>query len=214
MDVARAPHSTPREEAAALAQQRIMESVAELLRQGEAAVTYDLVSRMSGVPQRTVYRYFEDKDALLGAFWRWVNARLEMPALPTTPDEIVEHIPLLFAAFDRDEALVRAMLHDPYGRTVRMAHAEARREKFRAALRPILGSVTARVGRQLLASITALCSASGWESMKDHWGLSGAAAAEAAQWAVRALLDAAMVSDGVSDARPRAPERRARRKSR
>jgi AcrR family transcriptional regulator len=182
---------TPRQELTELTQSRIMEALALLLRRGSDDVTFDLVSRESGVPQRTVYRYFENKEALFGAFWRWVNESIDMPALPSTPSGVVDHIPALYAAFDRDEPLVRAMLHNPYGRAVRLAHAEARQQKFRLALRPALEALPPEAGRNLLASVTVLCSAVGWETMKDNWKLSGPSAAEAAQWAVRTLIEAA-----------------------
>lgn len=167
---------------------RVMEGLAALLRNGQGEVTFDLVARESGVPVRTVYRYFESKEALFDSFWRWLNEFIEMPALPATPDEVVSHIPDLFAAFDRDEPLIRAMLHNPYGRAVRIAHAEARRDKFSTALQPLIDNLPEETARRLLASVTALCSASGWESMKDNWNLSGTEAAAAAQWAVRALI--------------------------
>jgi len=185
------PRQSPREELASLTEARVMAALAAILRRGGEDVTFDLVSRESGVPARTLYRYFENREALFGAFWRWVNESIEMPAVPTTPEEVVGHIPALFAAFDRDEALIRAMLHNPYGRAVRLAHAEARRAKFSLALRGILEALPADSRRNLLASVTALCSAAGWETMRDNWRLGGASAARAAEWAVRALLDAA-----------------------
>lgn len=80
------------------------------------------------------------------------------------------------------------MLHHPLGRDARLAHAAARREKFAEALRNVSMGMPAGETRCLLAAVTALCSASGWETMKDNWGLSGSAAAEAAQWAVHALI--------------------------
>lgn len=175
-----------------------MEGIAALLRNGVTDVTFDLVARESGVPQRTLYRYFENKEALFGAFWRWTNAAIDMPATPKSPQEVVEHIPALFAAFNRDEPLVRAMLHNPYGRAVRLAHAEARRNKFAEAFREVTESLPDDAGRRLLASVTALCSASGWETMKDNWELSGEAAADAAQWAVSALIDEARKPPAVS----------------
>jgi AcrR family transcriptional regulator len=92
---------SPRAELAAMTESRIMEGVASLLRRG-SDVTFDLVARESGVPQRTLYRYLENREALFGAFWGWVNELIEMPALPTTPEEVISHIPALFAAFDRD----------------------------------------------------------------------------------------------------------------
>jgi AcrR family transcriptional regulator len=173
-----------------------MEALAVLLRGGSEDVTFDFVSRESGVPQRTVYRYFENKEVLFDAFWRWVNASIDIPPTPTTPEELVDHIPALFAAFDRDEPLVRAMLHNPYGRAVRLAQAEARQEKFRLALDRIVAPLPPEDRRNLLASVTVLCSATGWEMMKDTWRLSGVSAAEAAQWAIRNLIGAATTSPG------------------
>ncbi len=173
-----------------MTEQRIMEGVASLLRRG-SDVTFDLLARESGVPQRTLYRYFENRETLFGAFWRWVNELIEMPAPPTTPEEVISHVPQLYAAFDRDEALVRAMLHDPHGRAVRVANADARRHKFSEALKPLVDMLPETDATRLLASVTVLCSAAGWESMKDNWQLSGTAAGEAAQWAVAALIDEA-----------------------
>ncbi|MCH4545968.1 TetR/AcrR family transcriptional regulator [Rhizobium sp. WYCCWR 11279] len=183
------PRPTAREELATITQDRIMEGLAALLRAGSDEVTFDLVARQSGVPQRTLYRYFANKETLLGAFWHWVNALISVPALPASPEQVVAHIPELFSAFDRDEPLVRAMLHNPHGRAVRLAHAKARREKFSIALRDVTGTIPSEDAQHLLAAVTALCSASGWESMKDNWSLSGAEAAKAAQWAVQALID-------------------------
>lgn len=187
-----------REDLASLTQQRVMEALAALLRSGGDEVTFDLVARESGVALRTLFRHFENKEALFGAFWRWVNDVIEMPALPTSPEEVVAHIPDLFAAFDRDEPLVRAMLHNPYGRAVRLTHAEARREKFGNALQEVAHRLSKQDAQHLLAAVTVLCSASGWESMKDNWGLSGAAAAKAAQWAVQSLIEDARRISGKS----------------
>lgn len=186
---------SPRETLAAATQQRIMEGLAALLRGGSNDVTFDLVARESGVPQRTLYRHFVNKETLFSAFWRWVNELIEVPALPASPEEVVAHIPDLFAAFDRDEPLVLAMLHHPHGRAVRLAHAEARRAKFAGALQEITEKLPEETARQFLAAVTTLCSASGWESMKDNWGLSGPRSAKAAQWAVQALINEAQGGD-------------------
>lgn len=175
----------------AVTHEKIMEGLAALLRGGEQEITFDLLARVSGVPVRTVYRYFENKEALFAAFWTWVNQAIEMPPPPADAEEILLHIPMLFAAFDRDEALVRAMMHNPHGRDARARNAEARRTKFAVALAAVLDPLAEGTRQNLLATVTVLCSASGWESMKDNWRLSGTAAAEAAQWAVKALLDEA-----------------------
>ena len=184
---------SPRAELAQLTRARVLDAMAEILRRGGEA-TFDQIARESRIPQRTLYRHFENKEALFAAFWVWVNNAIEMPPIPRTPDAVVSHIPALFAAFDRDEALVRAMMHAPHGRAVRLANAEARRAKFREALAPVLGPLGTAMSTRLLASITAICSASGWETMKDNWQLSGAEAADAAQWAVNSLIESARIA--------------------
>ncbi|UVK38583.1 TetR/AcrR family transcriptional regulator [Mesorhizobium sp. AR10] len=207
MNTTSSSRPSPREELAAMTEERILEGVAALLRRGEE-VTFDLAARESGVPQRTLYRYFENKEALFCAFWQWTNRQIEMPAPPTTPAEVVSHILGLYAAFDRDEPLVRAMLHNPYGRAVRLAHAEARRKKFTEALREVIAPLPETAATRVLATITVIASATGWETMKDNWQLSGNAAAEAAQWAAETLIDDARKQACVSLRDARAEERR------
>jgi AcrR family transcriptional regulator len=187
---------SPREELAVMTESRIMEGVAALLRRG-SDVTFDLVAKESGVPQRTLYRYFENREVLFSTFWRWVNKLIDVPPLPTSPEEVVSHVAALFEAFDRDEALVRAMMHDPHGRAVRAANSDARRKKFSEALKPVIDGLPQAEATHLLAAVTVLCSATGWESMKDNWQLSGASAAEATQRAVKALIEDAQGRGGI-----------------
>jgi AcrR family transcriptional regulator len=185
-----APRRSAREDVAAATQERLMAGVADLLR-ASSEVTYDTLAAQAGVPLRTLYRYYPSKEQLFASFWPWMNTRIDVPSRPETPAELVDHIPALFAAFDRDEPLIRAMLHHPQGRLARLDNAAGRREKFSAALHDITKDLSPVAAKRLLASVTALCSASGWETMKDNWGLSGPAAAEAARWAVTALIDGA-----------------------
>jgi AcrR family transcriptional regulator len=179
-----------RQELAANTQERVMTAVAAILRSG-SDVTFDAVSQEAGIPIRTLYRHFPSREELFTAFWPWMNERIAMPARPKSADDVVAHIPELYAAFDRDEPLIRAMLHTPYGRSIRNANAAARREKFTLALAEVTAGQTAYETLKLLAGVTTICSAAGWESMKDNWGLSGPAAADAAQWAVTALINEA-----------------------
>jgi AcrR family transcriptional regulator len=179
-----------RQELATATRERTMTALAKILRSG-TDVTFDAVAREAAVPIRTLYRHFPSKEELFATFWPWMNERIEMPSRPKTVDEMIGHIPQLYAAFDRDEPLVRAMLHSPHGRQIRNATAAARRDKFSTALTEVTSGLTAYETLKLLAGITAICSAAGWESMKDNWGLSGPAAADAAQWAVTALINEA-----------------------
>jgi AcrR family transcriptional regulator len=190
MSTASGIRQSVRDELATATRERTMLALASIIRAG-ADVTFDAIGREAAVPLRTLYRHFPSKEELFAAFWPWMNQRIEMPSRPKTPEEVVSHIPELYAAFDRDEPLVRAMLHSPHGRDIRQAHAAARREKFATALQEVTANLTGYDTLKLLASVTTVCSAAGWESMKDNWGLTGPAAADAAQWAVTALINEA-----------------------
>jgi hypothetical protein len=138
---------------------------------------------------RTLYRHYPTRTALLEALWSWVNARLGMPPQPRSAREYVAQVALLFDAFEQDEVLVRAMLHDPNGRAARLRQVEARRKRARLALGRELSHLKGGERDKVLAAAQLLSSAAAWESMKDNWNLSGAQAASASQGAIGALLD-------------------------
>ena len=54
---------------------RVLEGVAALLERGEA-LTFAAVASAAGIPERTVYRHFPTREALLGALYEWANARV------------------------------------------------------------------------------------------------------------------------------------------
>jgi AcrR family transcriptional regulator len=184
------PNATVRADVASLTQGRIMHGLAGLLTAG-TEVTFRSLAEASGVPERTLYRYYPSKDALLAAFWIWLNDRLGMPAPPRSPAELITSIATIFSAFASGEPLIRAMLHDPHGRATRLAHAEARRQRLYTALAPVLAPLETSARKRLIASIQALISAAGWETMRDYAGLTSEEAADAAQWAVATLIAAA-----------------------
>lgn len=180
---------SPRADLAALTETRVMQGVAALFGSGVGDFTYRSLAAASGVPERTIYRYYPTKEAVFAAFWVWLRGeRLGLPPPARTLDELFARLPVAFAAFDRSEPLIRAMLHDPHGRATRLTHAEARRAELRAVLAGVLAALDPAARTRLLASVQLLFSAAGWETMKDYWGLSGAAAADAACWAVAALI--------------------------
>ena len=165
-----------------------MRAVADIIESGRTEITFRAVSDASGIPERTIYRRYETKEAVLGAFWNWVNEQIGMPAPPRSTSELVEQIRAVFSAFEAGEPLVRAMLHDPQGKIIRLSGAKERRAKFRDSLEEVLGGLKPVDQRRLLASTQVLLSAAGWETMKDYWDLTSDEAADAAQWAISTLI--------------------------
>jgi AcrR family transcriptional regulator len=202
------PNATALADLASLTQGRIMHGLAQMLTAG-TEMTFRNLAQVSGVAERTLYRYYPNKEALLASFWIWLNDRLGMPPAPRTPQELVDGITTIFAAFASSEPLIRAMLHDPHGRATRLAHAGARRHCLRTALEPVLAPLDAAARRRLLASVQVLISAAGWETMRDYSGLRSEEAADAAQWAVAALIAAARPAPrSLSVRRARSPVRK------
>ena len=155
---------------------------------GAEDITFDAVSRASGVPLRTVYRHFPNRAALRDAFWGWLNDAIEVPDPPRTPADLPAYGRALFAAFDRQAALVRAFIHTAAGRDIRSAGTAARQEKFRRALAPLLADLSPETGHALLAAVMSLCSASGWENMR---AIGEAEAGDVVAWSLAALVDSA-----------------------
>jgi AcrR family transcriptional regulator/quercetin dioxygenase-like cupin family protein len=156
--------------------------------------TLDAIAQQAGLERRTVFRHFKTKEALLQAFWVWINDRITPRTLPTSLDELIAAPKETFARFDDEEGVIRASLHTPTGRAMRMTAVPARREAFRAALREATHGAPAEDGRRLETIVHLLYSASAWETMRDYAGVSGAQAGDAASWALRILVDVVRAS--------------------
>ena len=86
-------------------------------------------------------------------------------------------------------APLRAALLTAEGRAMRMSVQAEREAGFRRALAGATAGLTPKERQRVLAVIQLLYSGYAWLSMRDHWGLDGKEAGEAALWAVRTLLE-------------------------
>lgn len=171
--------------------ERILQSVAAWLQlDPPAPFTLDAVARQAGVERRTVFRHFETKEALIQAFWSWINERVTPRTLPNSLEELITAPRETFARFDDEEGVIRASLHTPTGRAMRMTAVPARRETFRAVLHEATRGLSAADRQRLEMIVHLLYSASAWETMRDYAGVDGAQAGDAASWALGILIDA------------------------
>src|SRR5689334_12738480 len=75
-------HPNARERQREETREQILRAVARQLEAGQMDdLSFAEVARDAGVGERTVYRHFPTKEALLGAFWSWMQtqAQLERP---------------------------------------------------------------------------------------------------------------------------------------
>jgi AcrR family transcriptional regulator len=185
-------YSSPLRQARALeTRERILAAVAAHMRRDQHAdFTLDTIARDAGVERRTLFRHFATREALLEAFWVWINERVTARTLPASLDELLAAPRETFARFDDEDLVIRASLHTQAGRAMRMAAIPARRQAFRDALHDATRGASAADRRRLEAAAHALYSASAWEAMRDYAGITGAEAGDAAAWALAILVDA------------------------
>jgi len=190
MNVESRPYRSPVRQAQAEATRvQIMEAVARRMEAGDEELSFASVASAAGIQERTVYRHFANKDALLGGFWRWVNERYPGGGTPRTEEELKRGPVEVFRDFDKRAALVRAMLSTPQGREVRLRDLEARQAAYREALSGVTEGMDDPAERRLCAVVQLLYSASAWQSMRDYWGLEGDEAGQACAWALTTLIE-------------------------
>jgi AcrR family transcriptional regulator len=146
------------------------------------------VARAAGITERTVYRHFETRDALLEATWKMVNDSIGIRSFPATAEELVALPQIVFPAFERKADVIRAMLASPQGRELRLRVNKERQAAIRAAVRDARPKLREPAFTRLCAAVQLLYSASGWATMRDYWGLEGAEAGRAASEAIATLL--------------------------
>lgn len=168
--------------------ERIMQAVADaLMETPDGNISIESVAKIAAIERRTVFRHFANKEAMLDAFWVWVNARVTERTLPESLAALIEAPKKTFARFDVEEGLIRASLHSQAGREMRLRTVPDRQAAFRTALGETTQHLDPAEAARIEAITHVLYSAAAWETLKDYCGLSGAEAGAAVSWALARL---------------------------
>jgi AcrR family transcriptional regulator len=183
------PAASLRERRMAAARQHILDAAYELLVQHpEETFSHEAIAARAGVGARTVYRYFPSQADLYQEMW--VRVREQAGTIfPGTEEQILPQVPILFGGFDRNEAVLTAILESPAGHRVRERGAPEGREAFSKALGKLTAGMKAARKRQVAAVFLAMYSAPFWELLRKRGGLSGTDAIAATEWAMHTLLE-------------------------
>lgn len=146
------------------------------------------VAKRAGVTERTVYRHFQTRDALLAAVWPRMQSLVGSRGFPQTAADLVATPRRLFPAFDRQEGPVRASVYSEAGREVRLRANDARQAAMLACVRDALPELDEKAAYMRAAAVQLLNSAFAWSAMRDFWNLDGEAAGDAAAEAISILL--------------------------
>lgn len=174
----------------------ILEATALLVEeQGLDALSFAAIAERAGVQERTVYRHFSTRQDLLAAFWGWVNDQAGIMGFPTTEADLRRLPPEVYARFDQQAGLMRALVFSEAGRQFRLAVNDERQAAYRQILADRLKGVSPEVADRLCAVIQLLYSVTAWATLRDCWPLDGRAAGETVAWAIDRLLAAAEAGD-------------------
>jgi AcrR family transcriptional regulator len=150
----------------------IIDAVVEVVtRDGIDTLTFAAVAEQAGVGERTVYRHYPSREALLDALDAHVEARLELGGFPEHKDDVPDFARRVFRAFDAHAPLVEASLAAAAVRP----HGQRRR-----------AAVLAGYGNPV---IDLLVSATAWERLRRLHGMDGATAGETVARALERLLE-------------------------
>ena len=194
----------------AVVRDRVLAGVVTLLRAGEE-LTFAKVAAAAEVPERTVYRHFPTREALLTAVYDWANRQIGFDdGRATTAEQAVATVRRTFPAFDDLAPVVRELLLAPEGLAARLSANDERRRAAVAVVHHEAPGLDEATTRRLAAVVQLLSSASAWQALRDYWEFDGTEAAEVSVLAIELVLSAAATrSSGRRPTPPRPASTRA-----
>lgn len=162
-----------------------------LERGGVDDLTFLQIAQEAGVSDRTVYRHFATKDALLEAFWLRVQQSLGIASSTRSWADYVATRPAAFAEMDRRDAVLRALMNSTQAHEARLKLNKDRQAGIRKVVAEAVGELPEPQFTELCALVHLLGSAPAWQALKDYWGLEAPDAGRVVAKAVTTLTEAA-----------------------
>jgi AcrR family transcriptional regulator len=189
-------HSTVRATRSQAVRERVLEGVAALLDRGDA-LTFAKVATAAGVPERTVYRYFGTREALLAAVFEWSNRRIGFDGkLPVDLASTVALVRKVFPGFEQIAPVIRELLIAPEGLQARRTDLDKRRRAAVDVVRREAPQLDRIATRRVGAALQILTTAATWQTLRDYWDMDGKEAGETAALAISLLLAGARARPG------------------
>jgi AcrR family transcriptional regulator len=151
--------------------QWLVEAATDLLEeQPEVALVNAAIAQRAGVSERTVYRHFPTREALLDAVAREAARRLAVPSAPATLAELLAFPAALFASFEARPQLTRAALKPEVFVRMRDGQAAQRWAAIQALMDRDFAQVSPEERRLATANIRYWLSATTWRYYRDNFG--------------------------------------------
>lgn len=173
---------------------RIVKALVDLVvDEGATAFTMQNVARRADVSLRTVYRHFESREQLLEALADHSDAAVERLGL-RIPENVEEGVALMPLVYEKYFASIRKELQAAVIASIATGYRTkshvARWGYMRDLVAKSFPHLTTQDLAEAAALITVLTSSRVWFVMTAEYKLDDARAGRAAEWGVRAFLDA------------------------
>jgi AcrR family transcriptional regulator len=151
-------------------------------------LTVRAVARQAGMSERTVFRYFADRDEFLDAVADEVRDRLELPPVPASIEAMIDAPDGLYRAFERKERLTKAALHSELFPRMRETQAKARWAAVRKLVDGYAPRRPDRERRIAAANIRYFLAATAWHYYRFYFRFSLEDSIDCARTAIRQSL--------------------------
>jgi AcrR family transcriptional regulator len=170
---------------------RILEAVRdelEMVRPDE--LSFAAIATRAKVSERTVYRHFESKEALMDAFWTWwIAGPFGVPTDDAMEvDQLPQYVRVLYAAYEKHEHLSRGLIMSKVGRDVRNRSRSGRRKAVDTSLDAVTKKLSADHRKLVVSVFQMLHSVETWHTLRER-KLTTEEAADAVVWISRLLID-------------------------
>ncbi len=181
--------NSTRIEKSQLTQQKIIETLVTLLVERKGGeIQMDELAAKSGISERTLFRFFKDKQTLHKAVDDYLNSYMQASVKQLDTMDFVGFLKNSFVLFDKNESLVMAYLFSSFGHETRKIF----RKKLtglmtsRLILQNKLNMTPERHKR--LALMVTMVNAKIWYDLKSDFGYSGEDMGPTLEWAMQLLL--------------------------
>jgi AcrR family transcriptional regulator len=186
-------HSDLRQEQMRRTREQILDALVRTIGQGVAGLSIPAVAREAGVSIPTIYRHFHNKQELVGALGGYLMQKMGMVSMqpPRSLDDLLAISRYGFVkAEDMDEA-IKIVAVSELGSQIRKDAMPLRIKMLEDALADELAPLNEQDRVRLRNMILVLTSSAMIRAFKEYLDLSGEAAADTVEWAIRLLVCAA-----------------------
>lgn len=168
----------------------ILASAIDLLEKAPVhELTVRAVAAHAHISERTIFRYFATRDALLDAIAGEVSRHMDLPPDPSSMAELLDYPDTLYRRFEATAALTKAALHTELFSRMRNAQARRRWESVRKVIDAHAPRRSEHDRKLAAANIRYFLSATTWHYYRFYFGFGLNESIECARTAVMQAAD-------------------------